>query len=325
MELPAAHAGVEDRAGAGYGQHRRAQAGRDHAPDRAAIRRGMPAGRPAAGRGQHPHRSRRHRRGAVVEHPDVDKVAFTGSTEVGKLIARAVAGTAQEGHPRARRQGGEHRVRRRPDRPVGRGHRQRHLLQPGARLLRRNPAAGAGVGGRGGAGLAEAAGEHAAGRRPAGQEHRHRRDQLRGPAGEDQRAVRRSARRRAPAAGHRPCEIPERGYWFPPTVFTGVEPVASDRPRGDLRSGAFGADLPHPGGGGREGEQHAVRAVRRRLDREGQPHPLDGGPAARRRGVGQHVQPVRPVVAVRRVQGVRLRPRGRAARPGRIPEDLGPD
>ncbi|GEP39754.1 aldehyde dehydrogenase [Nocardioides psychrotolerans] len=30
---------------------------------------------------------------ALVGHPDVDKVAFTGSTEVGKAIARAVAGT----------------------------------------------------------------------------------------------------------------------------------------------------------------------------------------------------------------------------------------
>ncbi len=30
---------------------------------------------------------------ALVEHPDVDKVAFTGSTEVGKQIARSVAGT----------------------------------------------------------------------------------------------------------------------------------------------------------------------------------------------------------------------------------------
>ncbi|MEV4117222.1 aldehyde dehydrogenase family protein, partial [Nonomuraea sp. NPDC049695] len=30
---------------------------------------------------------------AVVGHPDVDKVAFTGSTEVGRIIARAVAGT----------------------------------------------------------------------------------------------------------------------------------------------------------------------------------------------------------------------------------------
>jgi aldehyde dehydrogenase (NAD+) len=30
---------------------------------------------------------------AIVAHPDVDKVAFTGSTEVGKAIARTVAGT----------------------------------------------------------------------------------------------------------------------------------------------------------------------------------------------------------------------------------------
>ncbi|RJQ83793.1 aldehyde dehydrogenase family protein [Amycolatopsis panacis] len=30
---------------------------------------------------------------SIVEHPDVDKIAFTGSTEVGKLIQRTVAGT----------------------------------------------------------------------------------------------------------------------------------------------------------------------------------------------------------------------------------------
>jgi aldehyde dehydrogenase (NAD+) len=33
---------------------------------------------------------------ALVEHPDVDKVAFTGSTEVGKRIARAVAGSRKK-------------------------------------------------------------------------------------------------------------------------------------------------------------------------------------------------------------------------------------
>jgi aldehyde dehydrogenase (NAD+) len=33
---------------------------------------------------------------ALVEHPDVDKVAFTGSTEVGRLIARSVAGTSKK-------------------------------------------------------------------------------------------------------------------------------------------------------------------------------------------------------------------------------------
>ncbi|MEA3207250.1 MAG: aldehyde dehydrogenase [Chthoniobacter sp.] len=33
---------------------------------------------------------------ALVEHEDVDKIAFTGSTEVGKLIARAVAGSPKK-------------------------------------------------------------------------------------------------------------------------------------------------------------------------------------------------------------------------------------
>ncbi|MEV0399040.1 aldehyde dehydrogenase family protein [Actinoallomurus sp. NPDC050550] len=33
---------------------------------------------------------------ALVEHPGVDKVAFTGSTEVGRQIARSVAGTAKK-------------------------------------------------------------------------------------------------------------------------------------------------------------------------------------------------------------------------------------
>ena len=33
---------------------------------------------------------------ALVEHPDVDKVAFTGSTGVGKAIARSVAGTGKK-------------------------------------------------------------------------------------------------------------------------------------------------------------------------------------------------------------------------------------
>lgn len=33
---------------------------------------------------------------ALVEHPDVDKLAFTGSTEVGKRIQRAVAGTRKK-------------------------------------------------------------------------------------------------------------------------------------------------------------------------------------------------------------------------------------
>ena len=33
---------------------------------------------------------------AIVEHPDIDKIAFTGSTDVGKLIARSIAGTRKK-------------------------------------------------------------------------------------------------------------------------------------------------------------------------------------------------------------------------------------
>ena len=76
---------------------------------------------------------------ALVEHPGVDKVAFTGSTEVGKQIARACATG-----PRKKvtlELGGKAanivRVRGRAlHRPGGRGDRQRDLLQPGARALR---------------------------------------------------------------------------------------------------------------------------------------------------------------------------------------------
>ena len=33
---------------------------------------------------------------AIVNHPDIDKIAFTGSTEVGKIIQRAIAGTGKK-------------------------------------------------------------------------------------------------------------------------------------------------------------------------------------------------------------------------------------
>ena len=119
----------------------------------------------------------------------------------------------QEGHPRARRQGRQHRLRRRPDRPGRRGHRQRHLLQPGPRLLRGLAAAGAGVGRRRAARPPQAPDVHAARRRPARQEHRHRRDQLRRAAGPDPRALRhrRGRGRRALVAGVRAADAPASG------------------------------------------------------------------------------------------------------------------
>ena len=55
----------------------------------------------------------------LVAHPDVAKIAFTGSTEVGPLDRGRGGADDQAGHARARRQVAQHRVRRR--RPRGRG------------------------------------------------------------------------------------------------------------------------------------------------------------------------------------------------------------
>ena len=120
------------------------------------------------------------------------------------------------------------------------------------------------------------------------------------------------------------CDLPERGYFFRPTLFTNVAQCAPDREGGDLRAGPVRAHVPHARGGGREGQQHAVRPVGRDLDRQGFADPAHGQADEGRRGLGQHVQPVRPDLAVRRVQGIGLRPRGRDARPSRLRPARGP-
>ncbi len=58
VELPAADAGLEDRAGDRARQHVRAETGGVHAADGAALRRHLPDGRLAEGRRQHRHRRR---------------------------------------------------------------------------------------------------------------------------------------------------------------------------------------------------------------------------------------------------------------------------
>ena len=234
---------------------------------------------------------------ALVEHPGVDKVAFTGSTEVGKAIARTVAGTRKKVTLEL---GGKAANIVFDDAPIDQAvegivngifFNQGHVCCAGSRLLVQEIVARRGARRAASAGSATLrVGDPLDKNTDIGAinsaEQLARIREL-SDVGEAEGAERWSP----------PCELPDRGFWFPPTVFTGVSPGAPDRPRGDLRPGAVGADLPHAGRGGREGQQHAVRPVGRRLDREGLAHPLDGRPAARRRGVGQHVQPVRPDVA----------------------------
>ena len=83
---------MEDRAGARVWQHRRAQAGRDDPADGDDLRRHLPPGGTAARCRQHHHRRRDRRERTSCRNEGIDKLAFTGSTEVGKLIMRELAG-----------------------------------------------------------------------------------------------------------------------------------------------------------------------------------------------------------------------------------------
>ena len=84
---------------------------------------------------------------ALASHPGVDKIAFTGSTEVGQQVMTAAA-THQEGHPRARREVAEHRVRRRRPRAGRARGVLGNLLQHRTGVPGGQPAAGAARGAR---------------------------------------------------------------------------------------------------------------------------------------------------------------------------------
>ena len=237
VELPAADAGVEDRAGARRRQHGRAEAGRDDAADRAALLRRAAPGRAAAGRRQHRHRRRPRRRRARRRRGRQDRVHRLDRGRQGDPAPPR--GHRQEADARARRQGREHRLRRRGARPGGRGDRQRHLLQPGPRLLRRLAALRAGVDLRAGDREAEAAHGDAARRRPARQEHRRRRDQLAHAAREDQGARRGRARTRAPRSTSRRAGCPRRATGSRrPSSRTSRRATASRRRRSSARCSA---------------------------------------------------------------------------------------
>ncbi len=250
----------------------------------------------------------------LVKHPDVDKVAFTGSTEVGKEIAEGRRGHGQAADTRARREGGEHRLRRRTARPGGRGNRERHLLQPGPRVLRRLAPLRAGVDLRGDDREAEAPHVDPSRRRASRQEHRRRGHQLEAAARPDHGARRSPGRRRARRSTSPRAACPEKGWWFAPTVFTNVAQsyrIAQEEIFGPVLSVLT---FRTPDEAVEKANNTPVRVVGRRLDREGLPDPFHGAAPASRRGLGQYVQPLRSVIAVRRLQGIRLRPRGRPPR-----------
>ena len=120
------------------------------------------------------------------------------------------------------------------------------------------------------------------------------------------------------------CDLPDRGYFFRPTLFTNV--AQSHR---IAREEIFGPVLSvltfrTPDEAVEKANNTVYGLSAGHLDRQGLAHPRDGRPDAGRRRLGQHLQPVRPDVAVRWLQGIRLRARGRDARAARLRPAGGP-
>jgi aldehyde dehydrogenase (NAD+) len=158
---------------------------------------------------------------AIVNHPDIAKIAFTGSTEVGKAIQRALAGTNKR---LTLELGGKAANIVFDDAPIDQAvegvvngifFNQGHVCCAGSRLLVQESIADEFL--------------HSLKRRLGtlrvgdpldkntdigainSREQLNRIEEL-SKAGEDEGAERWSP----------PCTLPERGFWFPPTIFTGV-------------------------------------------------------------------------------------------------------
>jgi acyl-CoA reductase-like NAD-dependent aldehyde dehydrogenase len=161
---------------------------------------------------------------AVVEHDDVDKVAFTGSTDVGRAIARAVAGTRKK---LTLELGGKAANIVFDDAPIDQAvegivqgifFNQGHVCCAGSRLLVQENIHDEVI-----ASLQRRIGTLRVGD-PLDKntdigainsaEQLARIHEL-SDAGEAE-----GAQRWQPA-----CDLPERGYWFPPTIFTDVSPA----------------------------------------------------------------------------------------------------
>ena len=234
----------------------------------------------------------------------------------------AVRRHGQGADPRARRQGREHRVRGRGARPGGRGDRQRDLLQPGRGVLRRVAAARPGV------------------------RVRRARDPLKDrlstlrvgdplDKNTDVGAINSKCQlekiTELVAAGeaegaelYQPaCELPERGWFFRPTLFTNVAQshrIAKEEIFGPVLS-VLTFRTPDEAV---EKANNTAYGLSAGIWTEKASRSCDGPGDEGGRRVGEHVQPVRPDVALRRLQGVGLRARGRHARPPRVRPAGGP-
>ncbi|WP_448641055.1 aldehyde dehydrogenase family protein [Geodermatophilus sp. URMC 63] len=161
---------------------------------------------------------------AVVEHEDVDKVAFTGSTEVGRSIARAVAGTRKA---LTLELGGKAANIVFDDAPVDQAvegivrgifFNQGHVCCAGSRLLVQENVHDEVV----------ASLQRRIGTLRVGDPLDKNTDVGAINSAEQLARIRELSDVGEAEGAHRwqpACELPDRGWWFPPTVFTGVSPA----------------------------------------------------------------------------------------------------
>ena len=164
------------------------------------------------------------RAGAALVKSDVDKIAFTGSTEVGKAIQRELAGTGKKltlelGGKAANIIFDDCALDQAVEGIVnGIYFNQGHVCCAGSRLLVQESVADAVVERLWRRMQLLRVGDPLDKNTDVGAVNsRAQLDRIRAAvaAGEEEGAVRRAVA----------CDLPERGYWFPPTIFTGVSPA----------------------------------------------------------------------------------------------------
>jgi acyl-CoA reductase-like NAD-dependent aldehyde dehydrogenase len=161
---------------------------------------------------------------AVVEHDDVDKVAFTGSTEVGRSIARAVAGTRKV---LTLELGGKAANIVFDDAPIDQAvegivrgifFNQGHVCCAGSRLLVQESVHDEVI----------ASLQRRIGTLRVGDPLDKNTDIGAINSAEQLARIRELSEIGEAEGAHRwqpACELPDRGFWFPPTVFTDVSPA----------------------------------------------------------------------------------------------------
>ena len=260
LELPAADAGLEDRPGAGDGQHGGAQARRVHPAHRARLRRDLRT-RSACRRAWSTSSPATARTGDADRQPPRRRQDRLHRLDRGRPHhPRGHRGQRQAPLAGAGRQVALHRLRRRRPGQRGRGRGGRHLVQPGPGLLRR----------------ARACWCRRASPNGSIAKLRARMETLRVGDPLDkavdigaivapvqlekisrlvQQGVDEGATLWQPS-----WACPTEGCFYPPTLFTDVSPAPHHRPGRDLRPGAGRDDLPHARRSGRAGQQHAATA-----------------------------------------------------------------